>query len=32
VVNNNIDSMDFASFSGSRGRTFVARIRFLGKK
>jgi hypothetical protein len=32
VVNNNVDSMDFGRFSGSRGRTFVARIRLLGKK
>jgi len=32
VVNNNVDSTDFGRFSGSRGRAFVARIRFLGKK
>jgi hypothetical protein len=32
TVNDNLDSTDFGRFSGSRGRAFVARIRFLGKK
>lgn len=32
AVYNNVDSMDFGRFSGSRGRAFVARVRFLGKK
>ncbi|MBZ5496721.1 MAG: TonB-dependent receptor [Acidobacteriia bacterium] len=31
VVNNNIDAMDFGRFSGSEGRVFTGRIRFLGK-
>lgn len=32
VVNNNIDSPDFLTFAGLRGRTFTGRIRFLGRK
>jgi hypothetical protein len=32
VVNNNIDSPQFLQFSQSSGRSFTARIRFLGKK
>jgi hypothetical protein len=32
VVNNNIDSPTFLSFSGERGRSFTGRIRFLGRK
>jgi Carboxypeptidase regulatory-like domain len=32
VVNNNIDSPMFLSFSGERGRSFTGRIRFLGRK
>jgi hypothetical protein len=31
VVNNNIDAADFGQFSGSQGRVFTGRIRFLGK-
>jgi hypothetical protein len=30
VVNNNISSPDFQSFSGGQGRVFTGRIRFLG--
>ena len=32
VVNNNIDSTHFLTFSEFQGRAFTARIRFLGKK
>lgn len=32
VVNNNVDAVDFGQFSGSQGRVFTGRIRFLGKK
>lgn len=32
VVNSNIDSPDFLSYSGAPGRAFVARIRLLGRK
>jgi Carboxypeptidase regulatory-like domain len=32
VVNNNIDSPRFLTFSGERGRSFTGRIRFLGRK
>jgi len=32
VVNNNIDSPGFLSYSGLQDRAFVGRIRFLGKK
>jgi hypothetical protein len=32
VVNNNIDSPGFLSFSGLQDRAFVGRIRFLGRK
>jgi len=32
VVNNNVDSSQFLSFSGIRGRAFTGRIRFLGRK
>jgi hypothetical protein len=32
VVNNNIDSPQFLRFSESSGRSFTARIRFLGRK
>ncbi len=31
-VNSNIDSPDFHSYSGAPGRSFVARIRLLGRK
>jgi hypothetical protein len=31
-VNSNIDSPDFRSYSGAPGRSFVARIRLLGRK
>jgi len=31
-VNNNINSPNFLTFSNVDRRTFVARIRFLGKK
>jgi outer membrane receptor protein involved in Fe transport len=32
VVNNNVDSPQFLQFSQSPGRSFTARIRFLGRK
>ncbi len=32
VVNNNVDSPDFLTFSGLQGRSFTGRIRFLGRK
>jgi hypothetical protein len=32
VVNNNIDGVGFGQFSGSEGRVFTGRIRFLGRK
>jgi len=32
VVNNNVDSPQFLTFSGIRGRAFTGRIRFLGRK
>lgn len=32
VVTNNIDAADFGRFSGSQGRVFTGRIRFLGRK
>lgn len=32
AVSNNIDALDFGEFSGSQGRVFTGRIRFLGKK
>jgi hypothetical protein len=32
VVNSNIDSPDFLSYSGAPGRAFVARVRLLGRK
>jgi len=32
VVDNNINSPNFLSFSGERGRSFTGRIRFLGRK
>jgi hypothetical protein len=32
VVNSNIDSPDYRTFSGAPGRNFVARIRLLGRK
>ena len=31
-VNSNIDSPDFLAFSGAQGRSFIARIRLLGRK
>ncbi len=31
-VNSNIDSPDYLAFSGAQGRSFVARIRLLGRK
>jgi outer membrane receptor for ferrienterochelin and colicin len=31
-VNNNIDSPQFLAFGGAQGRSFVGRIRFLGRK
>lgn len=31
-VNNNVDSPHFLTFGGVQGRTFVGRIRFLGRK
>jgi hypothetical protein len=32
IVNNNVDSPEFLSFSGYEGRGFTGRIRFLGRK
>ncbi len=32
VVNSNIDSPDFHAYSGAPGRSFIARIRLLGRK
>jgi hypothetical protein len=32
VVNSNIDSPDFHTYSGAPGRNFVARVRLLGRK
>ncbi len=31
IVNNNIDSPNFGTFSGGQGRVFTGRIRFLGR-
>ncbi len=31
-VNSNIDSPDFLAFSGTQGRSFIARVRLLGRK
>ena len=31
-VNSNIDSPHFLTFSGAQGRSFIARIRLLGRK
>jgi hypothetical protein len=32
IVNNNVDSPEFLTFSGYEGRGFTGRIRFLGRK